>query len=141
MFKAIKDEKIIAISDTDDKFLCMVKDYVETDTEHVADDYAEYNGEYLLKSEIPEPPAPTKEEIRQMRIEYRHSHIDDQTLERNRKMANGSWTEEDETAYLALDAEVTAWIEENLPYPTDPIIEEPEEPGEEESEDEPIEGE
>ena len=71
---------------------------------------------YEIK-EIPPAPAPTKEEIKQMRIEYRHTHIDNQTLERNRKMANGSWTEEDETAYLALDAEVTAYIEENLPYP------------------------
>ena len=32
-------------------------------------------------------------------------------------MANQTWTEEDERAYLDLDAEVTAWIEENLPYP------------------------
>ena len=78
---------------------------------------------YEIK-EIPEPPAPTKEEIKKMRIEYRHEHIDDQTLERNRKMANGTWTEEDEVEYLALDAEVTAYIEENLPYPTDPIFDE-----------------
>lgn len=81
---------------------------------------------YEIKA-VPPAPAPTKDEIKQMRIEYRHSHIDDQTLERNRKMANGTWTEEDETVYLALDAEVTAYIEEKLPYPTDPIIEEPEE--------------
>jgi len=78
---------------------------------------------YEIKA-VPPTPAPTKEDIKQMRKEYRHTHIDDQTLERNRKMANGTWTEEDETAYLALDAEVTAYIEENLPYPTDPIIEE-----------------
>ena len=75
---------------------------------------------YEIKA-IPEPPAPTKDDIKQMRIEYRHSHIDDQTMERNRKMANGTWTEEDETAYLALDAEVTAYIEERLPYLADPI--------------------
>ena len=79
---------------------------------------------YEIKA-IPPAPAPTKEEIKQMRKDYRRSHIDDQTLERNRKMANGTWTEEDETAYLALDAEVTAYIEEHLPYPTDPITEEP----------------
>ena len=114
MYKAIKDEKIIAISDTDNEFPFLVCDAIVEDTEHVADDYDQYNGEYLLKSEIP---APTKDDIRQMRIAYRHEHIDDQTLERNRKMANGSWTEEDEAVYLALDAEVTAYIEENLPYP------------------------
>lgn len=77
---------------------------------------------YEIK-EVPPAPAPTKEDIKQMRIEYRHSHIDDQTLERNRKMANGTWTEEDEVAYLTLDEEVTAYIEKNLPYPTDPIFE------------------
>ena len=71
---------------------------------------------------MPQPPAPTKDDIKQMRVAYRREHIDDQTLERNRKIANGSWTDEDEAAYLALDAEVTAYIEEKFPYPTDPII-------------------
>lgn len=59
MYKAMKDNKIIAISDTDNEFFCMVKDEVVEDTEHTVDDYDQYNGEYLLKSEIP---APTKEE-------------------------------------------------------------------------------
>jgi hypothetical protein len=119
MFKAIKDNKIIAISDTYTEFPFMIKDSVVEDTEHTSSDYEQYNGEYLLKSEIP---APTKDDIKQMRIDYRHTHIDNQTLERNRKMANGTWTQEDEAEYLALDAEVTAYIEENLPYPTDPIF-------------------
>lgn len=59
MYKAMKDNKIIAISDTDSKFLCLVKDTVETDETHTTADYDQYNGEYLLKSEIP---APTEEE-------------------------------------------------------------------------------
>lgn len=63
-----------------------------------------------------EPYVPTKDDIKQQRIEYRKSHIDDKTLERQRKQANGTWTEEDEADYLQFDAEVTAWIEENLPY-------------------------
>lgn len=57
MYKAIKDNKIIAISDTDSEFFCLVKDTVETDETHTADDYEQYNGEYLLKSEIPAPSA------------------------------------------------------------------------------------
>ena len=77
-------------------------------------------------------PEPTKEEIKQMRVEYRHEHIDDQTLERNRKMANGTWTEEDEEGYLALDAEVTAYIEEHFPYPEEPDYGDEEEDDEEE---------
>lgn len=78
------------------------------------------DSEYYFTAKIPEPtppPPPTYEEIRQQRIEYRREHIDDQTAERSRKQANGTWTDDDEAAYLALDAEVTAWIEENLPYP------------------------
>ena len=75
---------------------------------------------YEIK-EVPPMPAPTKEEIEKARIAYRHEHIDDETLCRLRKQANGTWTQEMEDAYLALDAEVTAYIEEHLPYPTDPI--------------------
>ena len=73
---------------------------------------------YEIKA-VPEPPAPTKEDIEQMRIEYRREHIDDKTLERMRKMANGTWIEEDEQEYLELDAEVTTYIEENYPYPVE----------------------
>lgn len=83
------------------------------------------NGQYhIAETELyyevqanPAPLPPTYEEVRQARIAYRREHIDDQTAERSRKQANGTWTEDDEAAYLALDAEVTAWIEENLPYP------------------------
>lgn len=78
---------------------------------------------YEIKA-IPPAPAPTREDVEQMRIAYRHEHIDDFTLRRMRKQANGTWTQEDEAAYLALDAEVTAYIEEHLPYPIDPITEE-----------------
>jgi len=67
----------------------------------------------------PDPHVPTYEEIDQAREDYRKEHIDSKTAMRSRKMANGTWTDEDEQAYLALDAEVTAWIEENLPYPVE----------------------
>jgi hypothetical protein len=65
----------------------------------------------------PSKPSPTHEEVDLARVEYRHQHIDDRTLARQRKQANGTWTEEDEQAYLALDAEVTAYIEQHYPYP------------------------
>lgn len=74
---------------------------------------------YYMTVALPEPLPPTYEEVRQQRVAYRRAHIDDQTAERSRKQANGTWTEDDEAAYLALDAEVTAWIEENLPYPAE----------------------
>lgn len=101
-----------------------------SEADEKADEYAEVaewcneNGEYHIEQQgeyyavvaNPEPTPPTDEEIRQMRIQYRREHIDDQTAERSRKMANGTWTDEDEAAYLALDAEVTAYIEEHYPY-------------------------
>jgi len=76
-----------------------------------------YSGFWYLEGYAPEKPAPTWEEIDNARKKYREEHIDDKTIARSRKTANGTWTEADEEAYLALDAEVTAWIEENLPYP------------------------
>lgn len=79
--------------------------------------HIEEQGEYYEVVKNPEPLPPTHEQIRQMRIEYRREHIDDKTAERSRKQANGTWTDKDESAYLALDAEVTEWIEQNLPYP------------------------
>ena len=78
-----------------------------------------YNGQWYLLGYAPEKPAPTWDEIDKAREEYREDHIDTRTKARVRKMANGTWTQEDEQAYLALDAEVTAWIEENLPYPVE----------------------
>lgn len=43
MFKAIKDNKIIAINETGD-FPCFVHDSVEKDTEHKLSDYVTVNG-------------------------------------------------------------------------------------------------
>lgn len=76
-----------------------------------------YNGSWYVSGYCPEQPAPTYEEVDQMRVEYRKEHIDDKTIARMRKTANGTWTDEDEQEYLALDAEVTAYIEEHFPYP------------------------
>lgn len=63
MYKAIKDNKIISINETGD-FSWIELDTVQEDKEHTVKDYEQYNGEYLLKSEIP---APTEEEQRQKR--------------------------------------------------------------------------
>lgn len=74
------------------------------------------DGEYVIVA-IPEPAPLTYEEIDALRVAYRKANIDDKTIARMRKQANKTWTEEDEAEYLALDAEVTAYIEENYPYP------------------------
>ena len=49
MFKAIKDNKIIAINETGE-FPCLVHDSVEEDAEHTVSDYMQVNGEYVLTS-------------------------------------------------------------------------------------------
>ena len=47
MFKAIKDNKIIAINETGE-FPCLVYDEVVEDTEHTCEDYKHYDGEFTL---------------------------------------------------------------------------------------------
>ena len=93
------------------------KEYYESIGMEEMDVEQAYNGNWYVEGYAPEKPAPTHDEIKELRKQYRQQHIDDNTAERSRKMANGTWTEEDEQAYLALDAEVTAYIEEHFPYP------------------------
>ena len=47
MFKAIKDNKIVAINETGE-FPCLVHDIVEEDTEHQLSDYVHCDGEFVL---------------------------------------------------------------------------------------------
>lgn len=79
MYKAIRNNKIIAISDTDSEFLCLVKDTVEIDETHTTADYDQYNGEYLLKSEIPAPSHDEQSDLRakayQVEVDPITSHI------------------------------------------------------------------
>lgn len=121
MYKAIKDNKIIAISDTDSEFSCLIKDTVETDETHTTADYDQYNGEYMLKSEIP---APTNEEQSKKReaayiaeTDPIQTHID--------RLKDGEQTPEIVAKIKALrierDEKIAA-IKTRYPYPTDPII-------------------
>lgn len=105
---------------------------LKTEAEEKADEYSQVaewcneNGQYTIEDDgkffkvveiiTPESTPLTYEEIRRMRVKYRREHIDDKTAERSRKMANSTWTAEDEASYLELDAEVTAYIEEHYPY-------------------------
>lgn len=78
-----------------------------------------YDGNWYVSGYAPVQPAPTWEEIDIAREKYREMHIDPRTNARTRKMANGTWTEKDEQDYLALDAQVTTYIEEHFPYPAE----------------------
>lgn len=143
MFKAIKDNKIIAIANKKVGYMIVddVKQEVELtpesyfpflnydeiveDTEHTAEDYGLYyyeegRAEYLLKSEIP---APTKEEQSKKReaayvaeTDPIQTHID--------RLKDGEQTPEIIAEIEALrnerDEKIAA-IKERYPYPTDPI--------------------
>lgn len=52
MFKALKDDKIIAINETGD-FPCLVYDSVEEDTEHKVSDYIHYDSQFVLTTSDP----------------------------------------------------------------------------------------
>lgn len=66
MFKAIKDNKIIAINETGE-FPCLVHDSVEEDTEHTVADYMQVNGEYVLTSSAEAIKQKNKEHIAELK--------------------------------------------------------------------------
>ena len=67
---------------------------------------------HFEKVEVPEGHEDTPEEkIDKEKIKLRERLIDRQTIRRIRKMANHTWTAEDEEKYLLLDAQVTGIIE------------------------------
>lgn len=103
-------QKFIGIYPPEAAEWCMKNDAYIKELKHT-------HGERQFEIYAQEHPEPTHDEIARKREEYRKEHIDSKTLERQRKQANGTWTEENEAEYLQLDAEVTAWIEKNLPYP------------------------
>ena len=100
MFKALKEGKIIAINDTG-KFPCLIYDEVMENKEHTLEDYAQYEGEYLLKEDIP---APTDEEIRQLRAQAYLTEIDPITAHISRLR--------DEEQTPEIESEISALIEE-----------------------------
>lgn len=68
MFKAIKDNKIIAINETGE-FPCMVYDSVEEDTEHQLSDYIHCDGQFVL-TVSDEAIEQCKEQVRAVRNRY-----------------------------------------------------------------------
>ena len=68
MFKAIKDNKIIAINETGD-FPCLVYDSIEEDTEHQLSDYIHYDGQFVITSSD-EAIEQKKTDVRAVRNQY-----------------------------------------------------------------------
>ena len=68
MFKAIKDDKIIAINESGD-FPCLVYDSIEEDTEHQLSDYIHCDGQFVL-TVSDEAIEQRKEQVRAVRNQY-----------------------------------------------------------------------
>ena len=68
MFKAIKDNKIIAINESGE-FPCLVHDNVEEDKEHTVADYLQVKGEYVLTTSDTAIEQ-RKEQVRSVRNRY-----------------------------------------------------------------------
>ena len=68
MFKAIKDNKIVAINETGE-FPCLVHDGVEEDTEHQLSDYIHCDGQFVL-TVSDEAIEQRKEQVRAVRNQY-----------------------------------------------------------------------
>ena len=117
MFKALKNNKIIAINETGN-FPCLVYDLKQEDTEHTCEDYEQYNGEYLLKSEIP---APTEEEQRQKREQAYTLEVDPITCHISR-LADEEQTPEIEQEIAELKQERSDKVDDikhRYPYPVE----------------------
>lgn len=110
MFKAIKDEKIIAINETGG-FPCLVCDEIVEDTEHNLDDYEQYEGEYILKQTV--PVEYQNEQIRQQRQARYETESDPIRLDYDEALARGENTAEQlKQDWLASKDK----IREELPY-------------------------
>jgi len=118
MYKALNGDKIIAISETYNQLKRMNKTGVVEDTEHTCEDYEQYNGEYLLKSEIPEP---TQEEQSEKRASAYREEVDPITCHIQRLEDEEQTPEiEQEIANLKEErSEKVQDIKERYPYPVE----------------------
>lgn len=110
MYKALKDNKIIAINNTG-IFDLLDCDSIEQDTNHTLDDYEKYEGEYILKQDVPVDYQ--NEQIRQQRQERYVVESDPLRLDYDEALARGEETaEEKKQAWLSSKDK----IREELPY-------------------------
>lgn len=115
MFKAIKDNKIIAINETN-YFPFFINDSVEEDTEHSVSDYEQYNGEYLLKEDIP---APTQEEQKEKRAQAYLLEVDPITAHIQR-LRDDEEPDEEKIAELLQERTLKVQeIKDKYPYPVE----------------------
>lgn len=110
MFKAIKDNKIIAINESG-KFPCLVYDLIVEDTEHTCDDYKHYDGEFTLHNIEKD-----NEEMKQARANAYTVEVDPLMSEYNRKKTFNLFEEGEEEELLKAIQDKVAEIKERYPY-------------------------
>lgn len=111
MFKVIKDNKIIGISE--EYPILLDKYVVEEDTEHSVSDYEQYQGEYLLKEDVP---APTTEEQKEKRAQAYLMEVDPITAHIQRERDEEVPDEEKIKELLQERALKVQEIKERYPY-------------------------
>ena len=75
-----------------------------------------YNGTWYLQGYAPIKPEPTKEEISALREQAYVKEVDTLHAEKLRKTVIGTWTEEDETEYVAQVKARSEDIASRYPY-------------------------
>lgn len=112
MFKILKENKIIGVSEEHPVLLDAHE--VEEDTEHVVTDYEQYNGEYMLKPDIP---APTMEEQKEKRAQAYLIEVDPITAHIQRERDEEEPDENKINELLQERAIKVQEIKERFPYP------------------------
>lgn len=113
MFKAVKDDKIIAINDSEIKGGLQFDEIIE-DSEHSVSDYRQVNGEYLLKEDVP---APTQEEQEAKRAQAYLLEVDPITAHIQRERDEAEPDEEKIAELLQERADKVEEIKNRYPYP------------------------
>ena len=112
MFKALKDDKIIAINDSG-RFPCLVHDSVEEDIEHQLSDYIHCDGQFVL-TVSDEAIEQRKEQVRSVRNQY---------LEQTDKfmIADYPVTDDERELYKQYREYLRIYTEANLWYESNPF--------------------
>lgn len=116
MYKVLDENKIVGVSEDYPKLL---GDYdVVEDTKHTCDDYEQYNGEYLLKEDVPEP---TYEEQSEKRAEAYRQEVDPITSQISRLRDEEQTPEiiEKIDELLQKRSDTVKDIQERYPYPSE----------------------
>lgn len=110
MFKAIYQDKIIAINETGE-FPCLVYDEVIEDTEHTCEDYKHYDGEFTLHNIEKD-----NEEMKQARADAYAVEVDPITAHIQRLKDENPIPEGEITELIAEREAKVAEIKERYPY-------------------------